>query len=656
MRFHEEQARRRRNSAFLVLLFAAAVAGTILALHVSLSLALRLLGAYQAVPFIERPERNPLLFGAVVAGTVVFLLAGSLSMRRRLADGGGAVAERLGGGLLPLDPFEVGERRLRNVVEEMAVASGVPVPEIYVLDREEGVNALSAGYRLDDAAVAATRGALENLSRDELQAVVAHEMAHLVHGDTRQRTHLLGVLHGVRLLGSTGRFLLTGNLRAASAPLRHPIAAFLVGGTLATVGSVGLFFSRLLQRAVCREREYLADAAAVRFTRNPRALSAALRKIGGIAGRSRIRNARADEARHFFFADGIRPLSRSLLGTHPPLERRIARVEPGFTGAIPRVRSKSAERSFLETFDPEHRRHRTRLAALPAEAVARHVESFAPAEVALAGAFLEAIPPAIARALRDPDEAKALAYALLLDSHREGRAGQLPRLRERLDPASLSRVLHLRAEADRLGPGARLPLLDLSLPSLRRLPREEKDRLLEDVGPLADADGRVTLFEFVLGLLVRLHLGGRRPEGRGGASGVFSLRPFRSDAFVLLSALAYAGHADPRQAATAFAAGAAKIDPREAPLLLRLEDCVFSAVERALARIADAPPGIRRRILLAGAAVVAHDGEVTLEEAELLRALGESFDCPVAPFFGKKGSGTVSPERETEPDPLHSPH
>src|SRR5690606_28971990 len=275
-------------------------------------------------------------------------------------QGGSVVAGLLGG--LPVNPAtdDPDERRLVNVVEEMAIASGVPVPAIYVLPGEESINAFAAGYGVHDAAVAVTRGALKHLTRDELQGVIAHEFSHILNGDMRLNIRLIGLLHGLLLLALIGRVLLRsgGRSRGRRKEKGGSVQVALIGLGLVLLGYIGVFFGKLIKAAASRQREYLADAAAVQFTRNPEGIAGALKKIGALGAGSRIVHPRAEELSHLYFASGLRSSFAGLFATHPPLVERIRRIDPSFSGDFEGVFEAAAAREALAA-GPQEAQHGT---------------------------------------------------------------------------------------------------------------------------------------------------------------------------------------------------------------------------------------------------------------------------------------------------------
>ncbi|HEX7091861.1 MAG TPA: M48 family metallopeptidase [Longimicrobiales bacterium] len=338
MDFFQAQDDARQRTRVLIALFAAAVVAIVIGVYVVVVLAI---GA--SIRF------EPRLF-AGVAGAVLLLVGGGSAYRTmQLRQGGPVVAGLLGG--QPVDPAtdDPDERRLVNVVEEMAIASGVPVPAIYVLPGEESINAFAAGYGLHDAAVAVTRGALKHLTRDELQGVIAHEFSHILNGDMRLNIRLIGLLHGLLLLALIGRVLLRsgGRSRSRRKGKSGGVQIALIGLGLLLLGYIGVFFGKLIKAAASRQREYLADAAAVQFTRNPEGIAGALKKIGALGAGSRIVHPRAEELSHLYFASGLKSSFAGLFATHPPLVERIRRIDPSFDGDFERVFEAAAAREAL---------------------------------------------------------------------------------------------------------------------------------------------------------------------------------------------------------------------------------------------------------------------------------------------------------------------
>ena len=302
MDFFASQDVARRKTSLLLLYFSLAVFFIIVAIY----LAFTFLFIYQqggTGQFDPNRFWNPDLFVGVVIGTVIVVGCGSLYKISVLRSGGARVAEMLGGRLIPAGSKDFLQKRLLNIVEEMAIASGVPVPPVYLLESEKGINAFAAGFTKDDAVIGITRGALETLDRNELQGVVAHEFSHILNGDMWLDLKLVGFLHGILLIALIGRSILRGSSRSRNS--KNSGGAVLFGLVLLILGYLGVLFGRLIKSSVSRQREYLADASAVQFTRNPGGLAGALKKIGGLASGSLIEHNKAEEISHMFFSNGL---------------------------------------------------------------------------------------------------------------------------------------------------------------------------------------------------------------------------------------------------------------------------------------------------------------------------------------------------------------
>jgi len=340
MDFFAHQDAARRNTKRLVVYFALAVVAIVGAVYTAVRLILFgvLLKQGQDVPAFWDPQ----VFTVTAGITLAVILVGSVYKIVALRQGGDAVAWMLGGRLLDPATTDLAERRLLNVVEEMAIASGVPVPQVYVLDKEKGINAFAAGFTPQDAVIGVTDGTVRLLSRDELQGVIAHEFSHLLNGDMRLNLRLIGVLHGILVIALIGYMILrslrfSGGGRSSKKGGGGVIAILLFGLALLIIGWVGVFFGRLIKSAVSRQREFLADAASVQFTRNPDGLAGALKKIGGYGTGSRLTAPKAEEASHMFFGNALKPHQFAALETHPPLGQRVRRIEPAWDGEFERI-------------------------------------------------------------------------------------------------------------------------------------------------------------------------------------------------------------------------------------------------------------------------------------------------------------------------------
>jgi len=584
---------------------------------------------------------DPRPFAGFAAGSALIVMLGSAYKMRQLAAGGSAVAELLGGRRVEASPTEPDEQKLRNVVEEMAIASGSPVPEIYVLDDERGINAFAAGHTLSDMAIGVTRGCLKLLSRDELQGVIAHEFSHILSGDTRLNLRLMGIAHGVLWPVILGRVLVRGSNRPSepgesildgeASVLRIP--SVLAGFLLLAVGCIGLPFVRLIKSAICREREWLADAAAVQFTRYPEGIADALKKIGGLLKQGRLDTPHAETASHLYFANSSFTPWFGFLSTHPPLAKRVRAIDPAFDGHFPKVISLTPSQSEREQRYERVVGHVLTVNQAQPDLLLSATGSPAIEHICRAAALRLGLGEMISAALRSPDGATALVYSLLLRPEEATRAGQLELLAQRLDAGACHQVRGLISEVQSLDRRVKLPLIDLTLPALRHLDPGDYRQLAQLVRELIEYDRAIDLFEYTLQKALLRHLQPYYEPMPRAPRRYSSLQSLIPECVVLLSALAHIGQEEEPAISAAFRRGANALDVPEGAIQLLTDDARnLARVDSALDRLAETSPTMRRNILLACAHTVAADGQVLYREAELLRAIADVLDCPIPPF------------------------
>ena len=630
MDYFEAQERARRRTHVLIGLFVLSILGIVLVLYLPAN----------AVAG-SRPGGHDLpLFLNIALPVSGFILAGAWWRLRTLRAGGAAVATMMGARQVLPDTLSEAERRLQNVVEEMALASGVPVPAIFVLEGEEGINAFAAGYTIHDAAVVVTGGCLERLDRDELQGVIAHEFSHILNGDMRLNIRMVGMLYGLLLLTVVGRGIIRSSAHGRIRRSRDAGGALALGLGLLLVGYLGVLFGKLIKAAISRQREFLADAAAVQFTRNPGGLASALKKIAMLHPGSVIRDHHAEELSHVFFAGGLRRswLSLSLLGTHPPIEERIRRVDRDWDGRydvkVPEAMKEQAAEDRARRLSGEGVPAMARL-GLPAAAVMASIGAPAAAHLSYARRLLEQIPETLRDSAHDDEGAQALVLALLL-ARAQGpvRERQMGLVAELGGEAMAREVEELSACVLAAGPEARLALLDLALPALRTLPEPRAAALRRTAQHLVREDGQVSMFEYTLvHVLARALQSSRQAQDRA-TEHIHSFQPLRDEVQLVLSAIAHSGAATSREADAAFSAAAQRLPPAAHPLTLQPAEAVdLVRVDRALQRLdRAAAPGVRRRLVDACAHAAAFDGQVLAEEAETLRAVAEALGCPMPPM------------------------
>jgi Zn-dependent protease with chaperone function len=590
-----------------------------------------------------------LLIGVAI-GTLAVVSIGSIFKTMELSQGGSAVSSMMGGRLINPNTADFDERKLLNVVEEMALASGVPVPQVYVMDKEEGINAFAAGHTTSDATVTVTRGCMKLLTRDELQGVIAHEFSHILNGDMRLNLRLLGIIFGILCLAIIGRVLLYA--RGGNSRDRNALPFF--GAALLVIGWIGVFFGRLIQAAVSRQREFLADASAVQFTRNPLGITGALKKIGGLSGLgesgSRIHHAHAQEISHMFFGNGLGEPLFGLLATHPPLSDRIRAIDPNFDGKFTPVRSAAEEelpQRAARTATPPRFPGVPPIvpAAVALGSVMPNLGAPNTAHLHYAVELRDSFPPALQSAARDAMGASALTYGLLLSTDPAMRAKQLDLLAQNTSPAVRQETERLLPQIDPVATNAKLPLVDLALPGLRQLSSAQYRQFNKATQVLIEADGQIDLFEYVLQKIVLRHLDTQFNGARKAVVQYYSLVPLADDCSVLLSSLAHAGSNDPTQCEAAFRQGAQNLSATaRVPLsYVSADACNLPQIDSALAHLSQAAPQVKKNVLNACSLVVAADGVIQEMEAELLRAIADTLDCPMPPFLQPAQTSVSAP-------------
>ncbi len=601
MDFFAAQDAARSRSRRLVALFIASVAGLILVMYVAVML-------FAVIEGVEaRHIWNPGIFLTITGITTLIVGLSSLGKIVSLRSGGGSVARSVGGRKIEATTHDPDERRLVNVVGEMSIAAGVPMPEIYVLDTEEGINAFAAGFSTRDAAVAVTRGAMTQLTRDELQGVMAHEFSHILNGDMRLNIQLIGLVFGLLVLSITGR----GLMRAAFYTDRRrqrtkdagglTVAIVVLGGIIFAVGSLGVLFGRMLQSAVSRQREFLADASAVQFTRNPDGLANALRKIGAMG--SRVINTNSQDVAHLFFACGLKSGRNSLFSTHPPLEDRIRALDPGWDG------------SFESTPPP-----------LPSDAPAPPPQPStsqagsgmmmgavaALSQLAHARAIREELTTLLGDDLYNPAAACDIILALLPRKAGEEDSEGIRARREKLSA---------------IRPEQRIALVNMLAPALTNLPNADRAGLLHQLDQLGDKETGLNVFDFGIWWIVRRNLNRSGQPMNTRTKLNDNPATFAPDVTILLASLAHVG-ADDGEAGDSFESAVAQSPsfatlchpPEQSPAMAQLDE--------ALQNLGHASFTLRREIIAAATHVVIGDGKITESEAALMQLVSLALDCP----------------------------
>lgn len=644
MNFFDAQDKARRATRWLVVVYV--ISAALIVAGVTLVVA----GAFYGFGPEHRTPDPAVLAGAALL-TSLLIVGGTVYRTARLSSGGGRVASELGGVKVPADVSDPLRRRLRNVVEEMAIASGVAVPEIYVLEKEPAINAFAAGYTANDAAIAVTRGALELLDRDELQGVIAHEFSHVLNGDMRLNIRMMGVLFGIMVISLVGRMILRGSHRtgvSSSSRNRSSGGIVVLGLGLTVLGWIGVFFARLIKAAVSRQREYLADASAVQFTRQTDGIAGALKKIGGYSAQSYLQASDAEEVSHMLFGQGAR--FSSLFATHPPLGQRIQALEPGFDPAdYPQVTARTAELPSATGYAAQTSAMSTptrRINVTP-EAIIESVGQPGPAHVGFATALRRSIPESLIDPAHSPSRAYLVALALLIDFDDEPSERQLEFLRNQIGASRASLVADYAREINRLGPLYRLPLLEIAFPALKLSPTPQLQFLLDLGNRLIQLDGVVSYREFCYFRILSRTLSQATDPSRTKTEQRASRAEVRTAATQLLSLLADRGHEGDAAKRAAFDAGIREFGAwSKHAEFTPLDTGAVSAFDRCLDALEQMGSAATQTLLKAVTATIMHDGQVSIAEAEMIRATCVTLGCPLPPILldddtrhGEAGAG-----------------
>ena len=560
---------------------------------------------------------QPKLFFGTTGIALAVIAVGSLLRIAELSKGGGAIAERLGGRLVGANTTDLAERRYLNVVQEMALAAGLPVPLCYVIDGDATINAFAAGNDPQDAAIGVTRGALDHLTRDELQGVIAHEFSHIGNGDMKLSLRIIGAVAGLTALAQLGYifFRLAGSVRGKnSAPIA--LGMIVTGLVVLIVGSGGIFFAKVIQASVSRQREYLADASAVQFTRNPLGLASALKKVAGMSGAKREASASELESQHLFFASSG-GFMEFLFSTHPPINERIRLIDPAFDGIIPDVVPvQVVAPEPVAGFAPA-----SRVAPPPLPIETRAVPTDLQIQDSLG--FRGQIPDALRSASQDPVSAMGLVLGLVLRRDPAMRSAQLEKARGLAGGEVAREASRFESVLRGLPAGSRVPLLDLSMPALRQLSPEQEAlfRLaITQVGYDAE-DGLIVL---LIQASMRRYLSKEKnPVSRAG--------DLASACGLVLSAVVRTSSESPEAQDRAYQLGAGVLGlPGLSRALLDGEQIDLQKVDDALAVIAGQSVYDRRKFVRACGVAMLNDGKAEEAEIEIVRAVGDSLGISFA--------------------------
>ncbi|HET8942530.1 MAG TPA: M48 family metallopeptidase [Rudaea sp.] len=663
MNFFAQQERARKHTKRMLVLFALAVICIVVAVDLVLIMAF---GGFATGRHHMASGTSALPQALLWSTLLVLAVIGFSSLYKvsSLRGGGSVVAAQMGATLVPPNTTDFARKRLHNVVEEIAIASGVPVPEVYVIEGEPAINAFAAGYTPSDAAVTVTEGCLQKLTRDELQGVIAHEFSHVLNGDMRLNIRLMGVLFGILVIGIIGRKLLSSSGRS-----RDSGNAAWFGIAILVIGYVGVFFGRLIKAGISRQREYLADASAVQFTRQTMGIGGALKKIGSLAEGSKLASSETEEVAHMLFGDGVG--YSALFATHPPLPKRIKAIDPQFdprefaaiaaawSNPIPVGESDSADVSLagfapaMPGLSPRSTSGTAPIAAVAAAAaaqmalpqgnagmtidankVAQNTGTASQDDIANAQTISNTIPERLRASAYMTSAAPQVVFALTLDTRTDIRERQLRIVEKYFDAETRAGVEALAGDVARLHPMQRLPLVQLAFPVLRRRPRPLLQTFLVALNEVVQADGTVAIEEYCLAKLIAVQVIDALDPSKARPTGAFKLQDCAAQLAQVIALVAEYGSDDPADAERAYLLGMNEVLPNAIPPYAPPEEWSL-ALDRGLPLLDRLVPAGKELLVCGLTRAIDADGVITVTEAELLRTICAAIHCPLPPILNQ---------------------
>ena len=623
MDFFKHQEKAKKRTVLLVILYCLGLLGLAIVIGTA---TLIFLASVETEP-------DPAIVTLCVSGVLAIVIGGSLFKTATLSSGGGrAVAESLGGRQIRSATTDPAERRLHNVVEEMALAAGVPMPTLYIMDNERSINAFAAGFSPNAAVIGVNRGTVDLLTRDELQGVIAHEFSHILNGDMRMNMRLIGILFGLQLLAVAGYYFIrtlryvpsSRNNKGGGAAILIILA---VGVTLMVIGYVGAFFSSIIKAAISRQREYLADASAVQFTRNPDGIAGALKKIGCREVGSGVSNAHAAETSHLFFGDvcGLFSLG-GLLATHPDLTTRIRRIDPGFDGRFPRL-SDFKPVKYPHKSKTSHFKNLQPTTTASKQSVIEHIGELSFANMSTAGAVLNAIPKNVSVSADNPLTAQAVFFAMLLDANEGIRNRQLTQIQTSGSLFLRSETLRLHPHIHSLSEQEKITLAQHVSATLREMTLVQYRQFAKILDSLISSDQTMDLFEYTIKAMLHRDLDIHFGVAKQLRVRHTTMASVRRPVVAVLSYLAYSGHPSQQEAAKAFSAATKELGLSD-PMLMLVE-VTTRQFDQSLRTLAETSPALKKQVFSAFMTCVWHDGKIVPKEAGLIRAIAAMLAIPI---------------------------
>lgn len=626
MNFYKAQDIAKRKTRYLILLFSV----VLFLLIVFSSVVLIFIFAFSTsqasfssvLSSLFSDEYRPIFYAASV-----FIIGGALlssfSKNKQLSKGGSVIAASMGGIKLAFNTKSLNERKLLNVVEEMAIASGMPVPDVFILKSEKGINAFAAGNEPSDAAIGVTQGCIEKLTRQQLQGVIGHEFSHILNGDMRLNSHIILFTHGVGFIGDLGRILVHSRRVSVKG---NRVGVKLAGGVLLILGWLGSVSGRIIQAGVSRQREFLADASSVQFTRDPSAIAGALKVIGGEKASSIIKNKIAKEIAHMFFGEGFKNPFSLLFNTHPPIEKRILSVEPEWDGEfLESVLNENLSYSFT-TGTPVKQ---STMIVLP---MALQILSRAGVNVdKLTVSNQDKLNQLILKT-REPFDAMILVIAVLIYKEQISTAflKNLSLNFEKLKTEKLLEMVNQQVTLlSNVGLSNYLPLIELAMPSLKMLSLNQYLPLKSLLKSIMAKDGKETVFEKSIYQLVIHYLDKHFGLLESARVRYYFANQIAAEVQVVLSVVLYFGSEKLENKKYLFEKSLTDLGILRGSLKLIEAASAEKRFDEAMDKLAYCSKSLKLKLVETFAFCVEHDAEVNQVEMELVFALAITLETPL---------------------------
>lgn len=548
----------------------------------------------------------------------------SFIKRILLSSGGKAVAESLNGILISTDTKDFKERQLLNIVEEMAIASGITVPPTYIIN-EESINAFAAGYNFSDAVIGVTKGTLNHLNRDELQAVIAHEFSHIFNGDMKLNIKLISVLHGILFITIIGRSLLRSAIyRSTFSRSRNNKnnSTLIIGIILTITGYIGYIFGQIIKASISRQREYLADASAVQFTRNKDGIASALKKIGTLSYGSEIKNPKSQETSHMFFGESSSNFL-SMMATHPPLKDRILAIDPNWDKKFNSNLENNQKKTIEAKKDNSNKKENIKMSSMAI--LLNNIGNIKKENINKAHNIISNIPDKIREEMYNSFGARAVIYSLLLKKDQHF-TKQLEILKINADNQVLLLLKKIYPIINKIDKSSILSLIELSIPALKQLSTRQYINFKNNINLLVNADYKISLFEWSLSKIIFHNLDIEFDPKNINNKERYGIKSLKNEINLLLSLISYN---DKNNNPKKYFDLMTKSEKLIKFSLINNKNIKISDLDKSIIKLERLKLSDKEKLFKMISNYIDYD-EKSFKNMELIRAISVILDCPIA--------------------------